>query len=74
MIHDWVYENRAIHLVELTKLGAKVQLLDPHRIIVTGPTRWRGQEIISPRPCVPRCACCWPHWQRAAPACCATCT
>jgi len=48
MIHDWVYENRAIHLVELAKLGAKVQLLDPHRIIVTGPTRWRGQEIISP--------------------------
>jgi len=48
MIHDWVYENRAIHLVELTKLGANVQLLDPHRIIVSGPTRWRGQEIISP--------------------------
>ena len=48
MIHDWVYENRAIHLVELTKLGAQVQLLDPHRIIVTGPTRWRGQEIICP--------------------------
>ncbi|MBP8920653.1 MAG: UDP-N-acetylglucosamine 1-carboxyvinyltransferase [Micropruina sp.] len=48
MIHDWVYENRAIHLVELTKLGANVQLLDPHRIIVTGPTRWRGQEVISP--------------------------
>jgi len=48
MIHDWVYENRAIHLVELTKLGADVQLLDPHRIVVTGPTRWRGQEIICP--------------------------
>ncbi len=48
LIHDWVYENRAIHLVELTKLGANVQLLDPHRIIVTGPTRWRGQEVISP--------------------------
>ena len=48
MIHDWVYENRAIHLVELTKLGANVQLLDPHRIVVTGPTRWRGQEIICP--------------------------
>ncbi len=48
MIHDWVYENRAIHLVELTKLGADVQLLDPHRIVVNGPTRWRGQEIICP--------------------------
>ena len=48
MIHDWVYDNRAIHLLELTKLGANVQLLDPHRIIVTGPTRWRGQAVVSP--------------------------
>ena len=48
LIHDWVYENRAIHLVELNKLGAQVQLLDPHRVIVTGPTRWRGQEVMSP--------------------------
>lgn len=49
VIHDWVYENRAIHLVELTKLGASVQLLDPHRLIVTGPTRWRGYEIVCPQ-------------------------
>lgn len=48
MIHDWVYETRSIHLLELTKLGADVQLLDPHRILVTGPTRWRGQEVVSP--------------------------
>lgn len=48
MIHDWVYENRAIHLVDLNKLGADVQLLDPHRIVVSGPTRWRGQELICP--------------------------
>lgn len=49
LIHDWVYENRAIHLVDLTKLGAEVQLLDPHRIVVTGPTRWRGQELVCPQ-------------------------
>lgn len=48
MIHDWVYENRAIHLLELNKLGANVQLLDPHRLIVRGPTRWRGQEVVCP--------------------------
>lgn len=48
MIHDWVYENRAIHLVDLNKLGADVQLLDPHRVVVTGPTRWRGQELVCP--------------------------
>ena len=48
MIHDWVYENRAIYLTELTKVGAKVQLLDPHRVIVEGPTRWRAAEVVCP--------------------------
>ena len=48
VIHDWVYENRAIYLTELNKLGARVQLLDPHRIIVEGPTRWRGQQVVCP--------------------------
>ena len=48
VIHDWVYENRAIYMTELNKLGARVQLLDPHRIIVDGPTRWRGQEVVCP--------------------------
>ena len=48
MIHDWVYENRAIHLLDLGKLGANVQLLDPHRLNVVGPTKWRAREMISP--------------------------
>ncbi|MDQ6753120.1 MAG: UDP-N-acetylglucosamine 1-carboxyvinyltransferase [Actinomycetota bacterium] len=48
LIHDWVYENRAIYLTELNRLGAKVRLLDPHRIDVAGPTRWRAAEIGCP--------------------------
>ncbi|MGI8881154.1 MAG: UDP-N-acetylglucosamine 1-carboxyvinyltransferase [Jatrophihabitans sp.] len=48
LVHDWVYENRAIYLTELTRLGANVQLLDPHRIAVEGPTRWSGAEVICP--------------------------
>lgn len=49
MIHDWVYENRAIYLTELNKLGAQVQLLDPHRLMVTGATpRWRAAEVMCP--------------------------
>ena len=48
MLHDWVYDNRAIYLTELTKLGAKVQLLDPHRVLIEGPTRWRASEVICP--------------------------
>ena len=41
-IFDWVYDHRMIHLMGLNKLGANLTLLDPHRIMVTGPTRWRG--------------------------------
>jgi UDP-N-acetylglucosamine 1-carboxyvinyltransferase len=48
MLHDWVYENRAIYLTELNKLGASVTLLDPHRVLIEGPTRWRGTELICP--------------------------
>ncbi len=48
LIHDWVYENRALYLTDLTKLGAKVTLLDPHRLYVEGPTHWSGAEVICP--------------------------
>jgi UDP-N-acetylglucosamine 1-carboxyvinyltransferase len=48
LIHDWVYDNRAIYLTELTRLGANVKLLDPHRVLVEGPTRWRAAEMMCP--------------------------
>ena len=48
LIHDWVYENRAIYLTELNRLGGGVRLLDPHRIDITGPVAWRAAEIGCP--------------------------
>ncbi|MFV0251966.1 MAG: helix-turn-helix domain-containing protein [Beutenbergiaceae bacterium] len=48
LIHDWVYDNRAIYLTDLNRLGAKVRLLDPHRLDVTGPTHWSGAEVSCP--------------------------
>ncbi|WP_051326134.1 UDP-N-acetylglucosamine 1-carboxyvinyltransferase [Glycomyces tenuis] len=48
LIHDWVYENRAIYLTELNRLGGRVRLLDPHRIYVDGPIRWSGTEVVCP--------------------------
>ena len=48
LLHDWVYENRAIYLVELNKLGGNVKLLDPHRVMIEGPTHWSGTEIVCP--------------------------
>lgn len=48
LIHDWVYENRAIYLTELTRLNANVQLIDPHRLYVSGPTKWKAAEVVTP--------------------------
>lgn len=48
LIHDWVYENRAIYYMELAKLGADIILADPHRAYVKGPTELRGAEVICP--------------------------
>lgn len=48
LIHDWVYEKRAIYFTELDKLGADTVLADPHRIFITGPTPLRPTELICP--------------------------
>jgi len=48
LIHDWTFENRAIYFTELARLGAKITLLDPHRVYVEGPTKMNGAEMMSP--------------------------
>lgn len=48
LIHDWVYENRAIYLTELNKLNADITLADVHRLYVNGPTKWKAAEVICP--------------------------
>lgn len=48
LIHDWVFENRAVYTTDLTNLNAKVELLDAHRVYVEGPTNWRAAELMAP--------------------------
>jgi len=48
LIHDWVYEGRAKHYLLMTELGANIELIDPHRVIVHGPTELSGADIDSP--------------------------
>lgn len=48
LIHDWVYEKRAIYFTELDKLGAETVLADPHRIYINGPSKLRANELICP--------------------------
>ncbi len=48
LIHDWVYENRAIYYMELNKLRANIIMADPHRVYVEGPTLLHPAEIVCP--------------------------
>lgn len=48
LIHDWMYEKRAIYFTELDKLGAETVYADPHRIYINGPTKFRAAEMVCP--------------------------
>lgn len=48
LIHDWMYENRAIYYTEMTKVGAQVELADPHRIYILGPTKFSKADVVCP--------------------------
>ena len=48
LIHDWMYENRALYYTEMTKVGAQVELADPHRIYITGPTKFTPADVVCP--------------------------
>ncbi len=48
LIHDWVYEKRAIYYTELDRLGATTNLHDPHRISIEGPKKLMATELVCP--------------------------
>lgn len=48
LIHDWMYENRALYFTEMTKVGVQVELADPHRIYISGPTKFNAADVVCP--------------------------
>ncbi len=48
LIHDWVYENRALMYTDMTKIGVDLELADPHRVFINGPTDWRAADVVAP--------------------------
>lgn len=48
LIHDWMWENRAIYFTELNRLGADVTLADPHRVFIEGKTPLKAAQIVCP--------------------------
>ena len=45
LVHDWLYELRLFALEQLSAMHADLFLCDPHRIIVTGPSKLRGRHL-----------------------------
>jgi UDP-N-acetylglucosamine 1-carboxyvinyltransferase len=48
LIHEPLYENRFQYLHELKKMGADVEITDPHRALIFGKTELIGNKINSP--------------------------
>lgn len=46
--HDWMYEGRMFFVDKLISMGAEVTIADPHRVLVFGSTKLRGQHLASP--------------------------
>ena len=45
LVHDWLYELRLFALEQLSAMRADLFLCDPHRIIISGPTKLRGRLL-----------------------------
>jgi UDP-N-acetylglucosamine 1-carboxyvinyltransferase len=48
LVHEWMFENRLIFTDKLIVMGADIVMCDPHRAIITGPRRLRGERVESP--------------------------
>ena len=47
-MHDWMYEARMFFIDKLVRMGARITMCDPHRVLVEGPSRLRGTPLESP--------------------------
>ena len=47
LVHDPLYENRFNYIQELKKMGAEIEMVDPHRTFVFGPVKLSGSNIDS---------------------------
>jgi len=48
LMFEKMFESRMFFVDKLISMGARIVLCDPHRVIVTGPSRLRGASMISP--------------------------
>lgn len=45
LIHEPLYENRFLYLQELRRMGADIEITDPHRALIFGKTELNGTKV-----------------------------
>ena len=48
LIHQKMFDRRLVFVDRLIEMGAGIVLCDPHRALVMGPSRLRGERLVSP--------------------------
>jgi UDP-N-acetylglucosamine 1-carboxyvinyltransferase len=48
LIHEKMFESRMFFVDKLIGMGARIILCDPHRAVVSGPSRLKGSTLVSP--------------------------
>jgi UDP-N-acetylglucosamine 1-carboxyvinyltransferase len=48
LIFEKMFENRLFFVDKLVSMGARIIVCDPHRVVISGPTRLYGQRLTSP--------------------------
>ena len=48
IVHEWMFESRLVFTDKLQLMGAAITICDPHRAIIVGPRKLRGQRVESP--------------------------
>ena len=47
LFHEWMFEGRLFFTDRLSDMGARITLCDPHRVLVQGPARLKGDLTIT---------------------------
>jgi UDP-N-acetylglucosamine 1-carboxyvinyltransferase len=48
LVFEKMFESRLFFVDKLVNMGARIILCDPHRVVVTGPTKLYGERLTSP--------------------------
>ncbi len=48
LMHEKMFESRMFFVDKLVGMGARIVLCDPHRVIISGPSRLRASRVESP--------------------------